>query len=266
MGLFVNGERAELGIAVLRAEGIWFKYGSRLVIDDVNVEVRTGELLGLVGPNGAGKTTLLHLLSGYLEPQDGSVYLHDQPLGSYKRKQIAREIAVVPQQTQTAFAFTALQVVLLGRHPYAGFAAVDTEEDVEIARDALRQLSLADMSERRFDELSGGEQRLVLLARALAQRTPILLLDEPLSALDLRHQWIILNLLKKLVADGKAVLATFHDLNAAARWCDRVALIDGGRMIASGDPDEVLQPELLEATYAVPLRRSTTARIDFAVD
>lgn len=247
----------------MRADAVSFRYGNRSTLQQVSVELGAGELLGIVGPNGAGKTTLLNVLSGYLHAQSGSVELGGRPLHGYSRRQIARQIAVVPQRAEVAFSYSVREVVLMGRHPYAGFAALDTSDDLHVAADSMLQVGLGGFEERGYDQLSGGEQRLVLVARALAQQTPILMLDEPLAELDLRHQFQMLTLLKTLAADGKAILATFHDLNAAARWCDRVILLADGTIRASGIPGEVLRPELLHEVYGVALHQSTTTHLDF---
>jgi iron complex transport system ATP-binding protein len=248
----------------LSAERLSFSYGTRRVVAEVDLAIQPGELLGLLGPNGAGKTTLLHLLTGYLQPASGQVTLAGNPLRDFSRREIAQQLAIVPQHSESAFSFSVLQVVLMGRHPFAGLASFDSESDIQIAREALDQVGLSDFGDRMFDQLSGGEQRLVLIARALAQQTPILLLDEPLAALDLRHQYSVLMLLQQLRSSGKAVLATFHDLNAAAEWCDRIALMHQSQLRASGVPADVLKPELLQQVYDVPLQHSTHTHIAFA--
>lgn len=250
---------------MIRAENVSFGYDpARPVLHSISLEVRAGELLALVGPNGAGKTTLLNVLSGYLAPASGGVYLRQQPLGGLSRREVAQQIAVVPQRSHAAFAYSVLHVVLMGRHPYKGFAALDTPEDLQIAAEALALVGLTGFSDRSYDELSGGEQRLVLLARALAQQTPVLLLDEPMAELDLRHQLQILNRMKSLATSGSAVLATFHDLNTAARWSDRIAILDRGNLQACGKPGDTLQLELLQKIYGVPLSLTGLPHIDFA--
>lgn len=248
----------------INAKGIRFSYPARPVLKEVELQLEVGELLGLVGPNGAGKTTLLNVLTGYLPAEGGTIVLNGKPLSGFSRREIGRQIALVPQQVQVVFEQTVLQVVLLGRHPYSGFASLDTGSDVEIANDAMRRVGLPGFQSRLFDQLSGGEQRLVLIARALAQQSPILFLDEPLAGLDLAHQRTILELMKELIQEGTSLLATFHDLNAAARWCDRVALLDDGKISAVGRPDEVLTEERVATTYGTPVCWSTSPHLDLA--
>lgn len=245
----------------LEACGVAFSYvpGQR-VLEGVDLSVTAGEIIGLIGPNGAGKSTLLRLLVGGLRPTSGEIRLDSRDLASWSRADIAQRVAFVPQKTFLPFPFTVFEVVLMGRQPYAGLAVFESDQDVAVARTSLERVGVSHLSEKYFHQLSGGEQQLVVLARALAQETAILVLDEPVSFLDLRHQWEILSLLRELAANGKAVLATFHDLNAAGRWCDQLALLAGGRLIAFGRPTEVLREELLRQAYRVDLRISVDSR------
>jgi iron complex transport system ATP-binding protein len=247
--------------AVLSASSLCFSYGEREVLHNVTITVEGGELLGLIGPNGAGKTTLLHLLSGYLEPSKGTVTLAGNPMPRLTRREIAQTIAVVPQSTETVFSQSVLQVVLMGRHPYAGFTSLDSRQDLTIADEQLSRLGLSDFAQRNYNQLSGGEQRLVLIARALAQQTPIILLDEPLAELDLKHQATILRLLKELTAEGKAILASFHDLNAALHWCDTAILLANGHVAAAGRPDAVLLDTRLSEVYNTQITWSTAPHL-----
>lgn len=250
---------------VLEAQTVSFAYGARQVLSGVSLALSTGELVGIIGANGAGKTTLLNVLNGVLLSSEGYVLLGGKPLHRLSRLEVARRIAVVPQHTRSAFRHTVLEVVLMGRHPFAGLTALDTAEDLDICEAALIEVGLGGFQDRLYEELSGGEQRLVLVARALAQQPQILILDEPLAELDLRHQLHLMQLLRARVTAGALVLATFHDLNAAAKWCDRIALLSGGTIQSFGAPADVLEPTALQSAYQVPLTWSTTPHLDFQV-
>ncbi len=238
---------------LLRAEEVVFGYGTEPVLRGVSMEARSGEFIALAGPNGAGKTTLLHVLTGHLAPQSGTVELDGRSAAGLSRRTVASRIAYVPQRSESVFPFTVAEVVLMGRQPYAGLAALDTAQDCRIAEEALEEVGLGDKAGREFEELSGGERQLVLIARALAQQTPILVLDEPAAFLDLRRQWEITELLGRRCAQGATVIATFHDLNLAVRRATRLTILNKGRIASSGRPEEAMRPEVLEEIYGLPL-------------
>ncbi len=237
-------------MTVLEADGVSFAYGRVAVLHELCIAVGRGELVGVIGPNGSGKTTLVRLLSGVLAPQAGRVVLGGRPLAGYSRREIARRLAVVPQDPTLEFPFTALEVVLMGRAPHLrplGFAG---EHDVAVARGAMARLDVAGLEDRPLDRLSGGERQRVLLARALAQEPEVLLLDEPTTHLDLRHQAGIHDVVQELrQQQGVGVLSVLHDLNLAALYCDRLVLLAGGRVVGEGSPAEVLTPEALGRAY-----------------
>lgn len=238
---------------ILEATGVNFAYGRTTVINDASISLAQGEMLGVVGPNGAGKTTLLKLFTGHYRPKSGSVRLSGAEVSSLPRREAALQLAYVPQRTEMEFPFSVVETVLMGRHAYAGFAALDTDEDVRAAMDALDLLGIAKLANRYVTELSGGEQQLVFIARALAQQAPVLVLDEPVTGLDMRHQWVVLEVLSTLCNRGSAVVATFHDLNLAGRFCSRIAVMSRGRMVASGAPESVFTSETLTSVYGIPL-------------
>lgn len=258
---------APSGEPLLMARDVCFGYGPQAVLHGVSLELHPGELLVLAGPNGAGKSTLLLLLTGYLRPQSGCIRLEGHDIASLHRRQVAVRLAFVPQKSDVAFSFSVTEMVLMGRQPYAGLAALDTTEDLGIVHEALAATGISHLASKCYDQLSGGEQQLVLLARALAQQTPILVLDEPASFLDMRRQWEMMNLLGRLRQEGKTILATFHDLNSAARWASRLALMHQGRIVACGAPSQVLSTQRLEEVYGIPLQVEPTPagflRIDF---
>ncbi len=236
----------------LVADSVTFSYdGRRNVLEEVSIELRSGQFVGLIGPNGAGKSTLLRVLSGSLQPAKGSVLLDGCDLYRLPKFRVAQRISFVPQKTTSAFAFRVIEMVLMGRQPYADWSLFEDEHDLEVAERALERTGIQHLRDKFFHQLSGGEQQLVVLARALAQEAQILVLDEPVTFLDLRHQWEILCILHELVEGGAAVLATFHDLNAAARWCTDLALLVEGRLVATGKADEVLREDLLHKAYGL---------------
>jgi len=240
---------------MLKIEGLSVSYAARRVLQGVSLEVQSGQVLALIGPNGAGKSTLVRAVSGVIPVQAGKVQADGVDLLSLPAMRRARYLAVVPQAVSLPPAFTVWETVLLGRTPYLNFLGQISEKDEQIARLALQRVDASDLAERRVGELSGGEQQRVLLARALAQSTPILLLDEPTVHLDLQHQVGLMDTVCSLAHTGNlAVLVALHDLNLAARYADRVALLVAGEVKAAGTPRQVLTPELISAAYHLTVR------------
>jgi iron complex transport system ATP-binding protein len=240
---------------MLRIENLSVDYGSRRVLKDVSLDVGSGEILALIGPNGAGKSTLIRAASGVIPIQSGRIRTNGDDFGSLSILQRARYMAVVPQAVSMPPAYTAWETVMLGRTPYLGFLGQPSEKDEELARRALERVDALALAERRVGELSGGEAQRVLLARALCQSTPIMLLDEPTAQLDLHHQMSLLELVRELAhKDGLAVLIALHDLNLAARYADRVALLVAGEIQATGKPRQVLKSKLISQAYGWPVR------------
>ncbi|MCB9550459.1 MAG: heme ABC transporter ATP-binding protein [Myxococcales bacterium] len=241
----------------LVAEAIEVRRGRRTVLHGVDLSVAPGELVALVGPNGAGKSTLLAVMAGDLAPQRGRVCLDGRPLSDWSPRERARRRAVLPQASSLDFPFTVAQVVLLGRIPH--FAGAERPADRTAARDALAQVGLAALADRPYPALSGGERQRVHLARVLAQveasrdAPRYLLLDEPTASQDLRSRHLVLDCARRFADAGGGVLAVLHDLDAAARYADRIALLADGRALADGPPAEVLVPATLEAAYQIPL-------------
>jgi iron complex transport system ATP-binding protein len=240
---------------MLKIEGLSASYGGRRVLKDVSLDVESGQVLALIGPNGAGKSTLVRAASGVIPVQAGKVGANGVDLLALPAMQRARYLGVVPQAVSLPPAFTVWETVLLGRTPYLNFLGQISEKDEQIARLALQRVDALDLLERRVGELSGGEQQRVLLARALAQSTPILLLDEPTVHLDLQHQIRLMETVCSLAhTDKLAVLVALHDLNLAARYADRVALLVAGEVKAAGTPRQVLTPELISEAYHLSVR------------
>lgn len=235
----------------IEARELGVDYGRGPVLEGVDLRVETGEFVGLLGRNGSGKTTLLRALLGLVPERRGSVSLDGRPLDRMGRRQVARRVAWVPQEAERAFAFRVREVVAMGRNPYLGrFAPADAHDREQIER-ALDAADLNGLAERPITELSGGEWRRVLIARALAQETEHLLLDEPTANLDLAHQLEVLALLRALARDGRSVVASLHDLSQAARWCDRLVVLAEHRVVATGPPAEVLTPGHLESWFGI---------------
>ena len=251
---------------MLRAAGVSFGYDENEVLTDTSIEVPTGRLVGVIGPNGSGKTTLLHLLSGLLTPSRGQVSLDGIDLSTLSRPRLARHMAMVPQDTEAAFDYSVLEIVLMGRYPHLGTFGVEGADDYREAERALAATGTADLRHRRFRTLSGGEKQRVVIASALAQltgaETPgprILLLDEPTASLDLAYQLEIEALVRSLHAGGATVVLSTHDLNLAAAVCEELVLLRQGRVLASGPTDVTLTEENIQALYDVDVRVTSHA-------
>jgi iron complex transport system ATP-binding protein len=239
---------------LLQADNVRFRYhaAAPLVVDGVTLAIERGDLVGVLGPNGSGKTSLLRLLSGTRTPSSGTVRLHGTPLERQSRRDIARRVAVVPQEVELAFEYTALEIVLMGRHAHLGLFQVEGPADYRIAREALAATGTDHVADREFHTLSGGEKQRVVIAAALAQSAEVLLLDEPTASLDLGFQLDIANLLLQLNADrGVTMVVSTHDLHLAASICRTLVLMRRGRVLAQGTAVDVLTPDTIRALYDV---------------
>lgn len=239
---------------MLEAHDIAVKYGPRLAVSGVSLSLKPHEITAIIGPNGAGKSTLLRTLNGGLARNAGKILLDMRPLDSYSRRAVARHIAVVAQEAELRFPVTVLEFVLGGRYAWSSTAAWgwESEHDLEVSQQVLRETQLVELSDRLLSELSGGERQRAVLARALATEASVLLLDEPTANLDLAHQAAILALVRKRCDQlGTAALVVTHDVNLAAEFSDHVLLMKDGLMVAWGRPPEVLTPELLREVFDV---------------
>ncbi|MFC4449600.1 ATP-binding cassette domain-containing protein [Halorussus aquaticus] len=241
---------------MIEIDGVAVELGENSILDGVTTAVEDGQFVGLVGPNGAGKTTLLRTINGVVELDRGEVRVGGDPVASLSSKETSRRVAVVPQDTTLSFDFPVEEVVAMGRHPYrsrfsgGGADSADGPSDRERVVAAMERTEVTAFADRSITAVSGGERQRVLLARALAQDTPALLLDEPTASLDINHQVRTLELVRELVdEDDKTVVAAIHDLNLAAHYCDELRLLSGGRIRASGDPETVLAEDHLEAAF-----------------
>ncbi len=239
---------------MISVQKIDFAYNGWPVLREVSFSVARGEFLAVIGPNGAGKSTLLKLLDGILQPQKGYILLKERPLPDYSRRQLARLIGYVPQEFPVAFHFTAREVVLMGRFPYQRLLGGTTAEDYRVAQEAMQITDCGHLSERFFTRLSGGEKQRVVLASALAQQPEMLLLDEPTTALDLKHQVHFYRILQKLRRERQlTIVVVTHDVNLAALFAERVVILKQGKVVADGPVAEVLTRKRLESVYETPL-------------
>lgn len=239
---------------MLEAIEIRVNYGERVAVADVSLRVVPGEVTVIIGPNGAGKSTLLRALNGSMLPSQGEILLDGKPLRSYARRAAGRRLAVVAQEAELRFPVTVMEFVLGGRYAWSSASAWgwETERDVEVAQEVLRETELEDFSARLMSELSGGERQRAVLARALATEAGILLLDEPTANLDLAHQAALLQLVRARCDErSAAAVVVTHDINLAAEFADRVLLLLKGRTQAAGSPQEVLTPELLREVFEI---------------
>jgi iron complex transport system ATP-binding protein len=235
---------------MIEVDSIFFRHHQDWVLQDVSFQMRKGEFVGVIGPNGSGKTTLLKILYRLLSPQQGEVLFDRLSLKKMSRREIAKKIAVVAQETYPAFPFRAIELVLMGRSPYLGHLMFESPKDLEIAKKAMEWTEILPIAERPIDELSGGERKRVFIARALAQEPEVILLDEPTSNLDIHHQVEFLDLVLSLNREkGLTILMASHDLNLASEYCDRLLLLQHGKIYKMGSPEEVMTRENIEKVY-----------------
>ena len=236
-------------VAGVEVRDVWARYGERQVIRGLNLSIKRGSVTALAGPNGVGKSTLLRLLSGSLKPSRGTTRVAGADVASLSARERARLVAVVPQNVELPPGTAALEVVLMGRNPHMSLLSWEGEADVDIAVEAMRMTDTDDLLDRRVDELSGGERQRVAIAMALAQQTPVLLLDEPTANLDLAYQPAIMTLMRDMASTEKTVVVAVHDLTLAGQFCDEVALMSEGTVHAAGRPEEVLTEVNIREAY-----------------
>ncbi|QFU83750.1 heme ABC transporter ATP-binding protein [Natronorubrum aibiense] len=235
--------------AAITVENCSLSFGDLSVLEDVSMRVDPGEFVGFVGPNGAGKTTLLRAISGALEPDSGTVSIDGVDIHSVSSKRSSQLVSVVPQDTTLSFSFPVRDVVEMGRHPHRSRFSSPTQADHAAVERALERTRTTELADRPIDAISGGQRQRVVLARAVAQETPAMLLDEPTASLDINHQLETLELVRELVDEGRTVCAAIHDLDLAARYCDRLVMLADGEVYRSGPPAEVLTGESLADVF-----------------
>ncbi len=241
-------------MTAITVENLTHAFDGRTVLSELSFDVGSGQFFIIIGPNGSGKTTLLKLLAGLLNRQSGGIDLLARPMNDYTPKTLAQHIAYVPQSVPMEFPFTVTQVVLMGRAPHLGLLGFEGDQDLELARHAMAITDVSHLAHRRLDQLSGGEQQRVFIARAICQQPEIMLLDEPTAALDLSHQVRIMDLMERLKDEQSAtIVMVSHDLNLAAMYADQLLLLSQGRIARIGMPDQVLDFALLEKVYGCTL-------------
>ena len=234
----------------LKVKNVEFSYASVPILKDVCIELAVSEMLGVVGPNGAGKSTLLRCIDRILKPQKGSILLDELEIKKMSRMELAKKMGYIPQSATQVFSATVFDIVLMGRRPHIGWRSSD--EDTEKVLENLQLLNIEDLSMRDINELSGGQQQKVFIACALTQEPDVLLLDEPTSNLDIRHQLEVMDIIKNIVREKKiSAIMAIHDLNLAARYADRIIMMNSGKIFSAGDPVSVLTPDNIKSVYGV---------------
>jgi len=234
----------------LRVKNVEFGYNSTLVLEGISMDLDRSEIIGIVGPNGAGKSTLIRCIDRILTPGGGTILLDETDISTLSRMEIARKMGYVPQTTTRVFPATVFDTVLMGRRPHLSWKSSDA--DVDKVLEILELLGIMEFAMRDFNEISGGQQQKVLIARALAQEADILLLDEPTSNLDIRHQLEVMEIMTNIVhKKGISAVMAIHDLNLASRYTSRILMMNGGRIFAAGDPESVLTEENIRRAYGV---------------
>jgi len=235
----------------IEISGLYFGYEGSPLFKDISLSIGKGEFFGIIGPNGAGKTTLLRLIAGLLYPEKGEIFILGRDINNMRRREIARVIGFVPQESFFAFDFSVLEVVLMGRNPYLRPLERPKSSDYEKAYEALRFTQTLYLKDRNINQISSGERQRVVLARALAQEPEILLLDEVTSHLDITHQVVVLSILKRLKEKGVTILFLSHDINLASLCCDRILLLDRGEVVACDIPEKIISLDLIKRVYKV---------------
>lgn len=235
----------------MKVSGLSYGVNGKTILADAGFEVERNEFLGVVGPNGAGKSTLLRLLTRIINPTGGHILLDGEDLCRYEARELYRKISFLPQISYFDFPLSVLEVVLTGRYPYLGVFDSESEEDIKHAEDCLSLVDMGGFSQRKVTTLSGGEQQRASIARVFAQETDFIFLDEPSSHLDIHHKFALMKLLKSAAQKGKGVVAVLHDLSLAGRFCDRILVLEHGRVKALGEPSRVLSEEVLSSVFKV---------------
>lgn len=234
---------------VLQIQNLAIGYEKNIVISGINAEIGTGELVGIIGRNGAGKSTLLKTIRGLLPALRGQVLYFGKPMESYGEKELARRVAYLQQNVETGFGYTGLDIVLTGRYPYLKWWECEKDEDKALARNCMSYTGTLDLADRPVTEVSGGHKQRILLAKVLAQQTPLLFLDEPATGLDMVYREEIFRFARELANMGKTILMVVHELDLAAAYCSRIFLLGEGKLLADGRPEQVFTESLLSSAY-----------------
>ena len=239
-------------LTALSAQNLCFSYGTTAILQDINVELQVGKFYGIIGPNGCGKTTFLDLLTGNKKSSSGTVRLFGKQLHSYSKKDLALQLALVPQEYDTGFGFSVEEVVLMGRHPHIPRFSSPARKDWVSVDHAMKAIGIVDMRSRYTSTLSGGQKQRTVVARALAQDTPLLLFDEATSSLDIKYTLQIFNLARDLVQrQNRTIIAVMHNLNLAAAYCDELLIMNDGKIVRSGPTKKILTTDIIENVFGV---------------
>ena len=239
---------------IIELKNLSIGYGNKSVLQDVNAKINKGEIVGIIGCNGAGKSTLLKTIRGLLPKQSGEILYFGRKLESFSEKELAREVAYLQQNVEVGFGYTGKDIVLAGRYPYMKWWKGESISDEELALKCMEYTGTKELAERPVNEVSGGQKQRILLAKVLAQQTPILFLDEPTTGLDMVYQEEIFRFRKAMAKMGKTILMVVHELNLAAKYCSRIILLGEGTVIADGRPDNVFTEKILSKAYNAPVR------------
>ncbi|EPJ9727321.1 Fe(3+) dicitrate ABC transporter ATP-binding protein FecE, partial [Klebsiella pneumoniae] len=235
----------------LRTENLTVSYGAQTVLDGLSLALPAGKITALLGPNGCGKSTLLNCFSRLLTPDSGEILLDEKPIAGFSARQLARRLALLPQHHLSPEGITVRELVSYGRSPWLSLWGRLSAEDNERVNVAMSQTRTRNLADRRLTQLSGGQRQRAFLAMVLAQDTPLILLDEPTTYLDINHQVELMRLMVELKRQGKTVVTVLHDLNQASRYCDHLVVLASGRVMAQGAPEAVMKPELLKTVFSV---------------
>ncbi len=235
--------------------GLSFQRGQKVVLDSIGFTSKAPQFIGIIGPNGAGKTTLMRCLAGLVAPASGSVFFGDLLLSRMPAKARSQAIAFLPQDRHVHWELSCAEIVMLGRLPHRSGFAAPSDNDHKVVEDAMVHMDVRKFSDRSFDSLSGGEQARVLIARMLAQQPSLLIADEPVNGLDPAHQISLMKTFRDIVSTGKTVIASLHDMPLASRWCDRLLLLNHGKLVADNTPEKVLSKEHMSSVFGVSLGR-----------
>ena len=239
---------------MLELKNIGFSINEKIILHNITCTVNEGKFIGIIGPNGSGKSTMLKVIYRHLKQTEGIVTLHEQEIWQTPQKKLAQQMAVVSQETPLLFDFTVKDLVLMGRTPYKKWMSADKRQDFQIVEESMALADVAHLANRTLQQLSGGEKKRVMLARALAQKANILVLDEPTNHLDIEHQLQMMDLVKDLPI---TILAALHDLNLAAAYCDELLVMNDGTLYTSGTPEQVLTEDMLRHVFRVNAGIST---------
>lgn len=236
---------------IIKLENVYFRREKSVIINDININLETGELTGIIGPNGAGKSTLLKLITNIIKPSSGKIFFNDTDISIINPKKLNQNLSYLPQNLTFNFPFKTLEFVITGRYPHLGWLQNENNYDIDIATEALKLVDMEDFKYRNILSLSGGEQQRVSIARIIAQQTYFLFLDEPISNLDIHHQLSTLKLLKTIANNNKGVYVVLHDIRLAYKYCDKVIVMNKGEILEHGNPREILDENIISSVFNV---------------